>query len=62
MHGNSPLICRYPINLDYDYSALNGFFSYSINNVGDPFIQATYGMHTREFEVSSRVQPLAVTA
>lgn len=44
--------CRYPYNLDFDYGALEGLQKFSINNLGDPFIESNYGVHSREFEVS----------
>jgi len=43
--------CRYPYNLDFDYGALEGLQKFSINNLGDPFIESNYGVHSREFEV-----------
>ncbi len=43
--------CRYPYNLDFDYGALDGLNQFSINNLGDPFIESNYGVHSREFEV-----------
>ena len=46
------LCCRYPYNLDFDYGALEGLQKFSINNLGDPFIESNYGVHSREFEVS----------
>jgi len=46
--------CRYPYNLDFDFSALEGLQKFSINNLGDPFIESNYGVHSREFEVSLR--------
>jgi hypothetical protein len=48
-----PLILRYPYNLDFDYEALEGLNKFSINNLGDPFIESNYGVHSREFEVST---------
>lgn len=42
----------YPYNLDFDYGALERLVKYSINNLGDPFIESNYGVHSREFEVS----------
>jgi histidine decarboxylase len=41
----------YPYNLDFDYGALDGLNRFSINNLGDPFIESNYGVHSREFEV-----------
>lgn len=43
--------CRYPYNLDFDFGALEGLNKFSINNLGDPFIESNYGVHSREFEV-----------
>ena len=54
--GTQSLQCmlprRYPYNLDFDFSALEGLQKFSINNLGDPFIESNYGVHSREFEVS----------
>ena len=50
---------RYPYNLDFDYGALEGLTQYSINNLGDPFIESNYGVHSREFEVSCSVELLS---
>lgn len=41
----------YPYNLDFDFGALEGLNKFSINNLGDPFIESNYGVHSREFEV-----------
>lgn len=41
---------RYPYNLDFNFSALEGLQRFSINNLGDPFIESNYGVHSREFE------------
>ncbi|KAG2444886.1 hypothetical protein HXX76_001623 [Chlamydomonas incerta] len=41
----------YPYNLDFDYGLLEGLTKFSINNLGDPFIESNYGVHSREFEV-----------
>lgn len=41
----------YPYNLDFDFGALEGLTKFSINNLGDPFIESNYGVHSREFEV-----------
>lgn len=40
----------YPYNLNYDYTPLLPFFQYTLNNLGDPFVEGNYGIHTREFE------------
>ncbi|AQK71545.1 Serine decarboxylase [Zea mays] len=41
----------YPYNLDFDYGALTQLQHFSINNLGDPFIESNYGVHSRQFEV-----------
>ncbi|XP_064942496.1 serine decarboxylase 1-like [Musa acuminata AAA Group] len=41
----------YPYNLDLDYGALSQLQHFSINNLGDPFIESNYGVHSRQFEV-----------
>jgi histidine decarboxylase len=40
----------YPYNLDYDYTPLLPFLHYTLNNLGDPYVNGHYGIHTREFE------------
>jgi histidine decarboxylase len=42
---------RYPYNLDFNFGALEGLNKFAINNLGDPFIESNYGVHSREFEV-----------
>lgn len=42
----------YPYNLDFDFEAIRGLNDYCINNLGDPFIESNYGVHSRPFEVS----------
>lgn len=42
----------YPYNLEYDFGCLNTLQNYSINNLGDPFVESNYGVHSREFEVA----------
>ena len=44
-------VTGYPYNLDFDYGALGQLQHFSINNLGDPFIESNYGVHSREFEV-----------
>jgi len=41
----------YPYNLNIDSTHLTDFLSFSINNLGDPFVESNYGVHSREFEV-----------
>lgn len=44
----------YPYNLDFNYSsrALKDLREFSINNLGDPFIESNYGVHSRCFEIA----------
>ena len=41
----------YPYNLDFDYGPLECLQKFMINNLGDPFIESNYGVHSREFEI-----------
>lgn len=41
----------YPYNLTFDLDILKPLQNYSINNLGDPFIESNYGVHSREFEI-----------
>jgi histidine decarboxylase len=41
----------YPYNLDFDFSDLLELQKFSINNLGDPFVESNYGVHSRQFEV-----------
>lgn len=40
----------YPVSKDFDYSELNHFFQYPINNLGDPYEDCTYKVQTHEME------------
>lgn len=40
----------YPVSKDFDYSELYNFFTYPINNLGDPFEKGTYLVQTHEME------------
>ena len=40
----------YPVNQDFDYTALLPFMHYSINNVGDPFHPSNFWGNTHEIE------------
>ena len=37
----------YPYNLDFDYGPLECLQKFMINNLGDPFIESNYGVHSR---------------
>lgn len=50
LHVMSQTAMGYPVNLDYDYSALLPFLQYSANNVGDPFHDSNYTSNTHEIE------------
>ncbi|XP_054787297.1 serine decarboxylase 1-like isoform X2 [Prosopis cineraria] len=41
----------YPYNLDFDYGRVEQLQDFLINNLGDPFIESNYGVHSRAFEV-----------
>jgi histidine decarboxylase len=40
----------YPAAVDYNYSELYPLLSYTLNNVGDPFVESNCGMHSKQFE------------
>lgn len=40
----------YPTAVDFDYSPLYPLLQYSLNNVGDPFVDSHSDMNTRKFE------------
>lgn len=46
----SKFFLGYPSNTHYDYSSLSDFLRFSFNNVGDPFVESTYALGTRDFE------------
>lgn len=40
----------YPVSKDFDFSELSRFLAFPINNLGDPFVDSTYAVDTREME------------
>eukprot|EP01006_Ploeotia_vitrea_P050480 TRINITY_DN67468_c0_g1_i1.p2 TRINITY_DN67468_c0_g1~~TRINITY_DN67468_c0_g1_i1.p2 ORF type:complete len:466 (+),score=256.60 TRINITY_DN67468_c0_g1_i1:59-1456(+) len=42
----------YPYNLSYDHEELFSFLRFSINNLGDPFVESNYRVHSRPFELA----------
>ncbi|WP_212004231.1 histidine decarboxylase [Chitinophaga sp. HK235] len=40
----------YPVSKDFDYSPLYPFLQYPLNNLGDPFVDSTYTVGSREME------------
>lgn len=40
----------YPVSKDFDYSELMPFLQYPLNNLGDPFVDSTYAVDSREME------------
>ncbi len=40
----------YPTNLSFDIHGIERFLEFSINNVGDPYIDGTYKLNSHEFE------------
>ena len=49
---NSDKMLGYPLNKNFDYSALYPFLSYTINNAGDPYELSSLGTNTMNFERS----------
>lgn len=52
LHEKTQNHLGYPYNLDFDYRELTNLVEFSINNLGDPFIESNYGVHSRMFEVA----------
>jgi histidine decarboxylase len=50
---STKLSIGYPANLDFDYALLLPFFQYYLNNVGDPFVEGNFALHSKEFERQS---------
>jgi histidine decarboxylase len=48
--ADSALMLGYPVSKDFDYSELAKFLNFPINNLGDPFVDSTYNVDTREME------------
>jgi histidine decarboxylase len=40
----------YPVSKDFDYSELLPFLQYPLNNLGDPYVDSTYAVDSREME------------
>jgi len=40
----------YPVSKDFDFSELLPFLKYPLNNLGDPFVDSTYAVDSREME------------
>jgi hypothetical protein len=50
LQRKSSLHFGYPYNLMFDFTELQGFMNYSINNLGDPYVPSNYQVHSRQFE------------
>ena len=50
MEKESSRFLGYPSNAVFDYSELYRFLRFPLNNVGDPFVESTYRVHSRSFE------------
>lgn len=48
--SNTDRFLGYPVSKDFDYSALLPFLQYPLNNLGDPFVDSTYAVDSREME------------
>ena len=44
----------YPVSKDFDYSELMPFLFYPLNNLGDPFVDSTYAVDSRDYQL---IQP-----
>jgi len=50
VRDQSSTFVGYPCRGDLDFTPLLPFLEYPINNVGDPFAESTYRIHTRQIE------------
>ena len=50
MEEESSRSVGYPSNGLFDYSDLYRFLRFPLNNIGDPFVESTYRVHSRSFE------------
>lgn len=50
VQSKTRLFLGYPVSKDFDYTELLPFLEYPINNLGDPFVESTYAVDTREME------------
>ena len=50
MRAANDVSLGYPSAKDFDYNELFRFLQFPVNNVGDPFADATYRVESREFE------------
>jgi histidine decarboxylase len=47
---NTTHFLGYPVSKDFDYSDLAPFLQYPLNNLGDPYVDSTYAVGTRDLE------------
>ncbi|MCJ0742121.1 histidine decarboxylase [Pedobacter montanisoli] len=47
---NTDHFMGYPVAKDFDYTDLLPFLNYPMNNLGDPFVDSTYAVDSREME------------
>ncbi|WP_051469896.1 histidine decarboxylase [Fischerella sp. PCC 9605] len=40
----------YPYNLSYDYTPLLNLFNFTLNNLGDPYVESNYAIDSRKYE------------
>ena len=50
IQNKTATVLGYPVAMDFDYSELYRFLQFPVNNIGDPFIESTYGISTRAME------------
>jgi histidine decarboxylase len=51
LRSTQPTNLGFPVAIDFDYSALSGFFGqYLLNNVGDPMVDGAGHNHTKQME------------
>ena len=50
LHISTQNFLGYPVSKDFDIDEVLPFFQYPINNLGDPFVDSTYGVNSNELE------------
>jgi histidine decarboxylase len=50
MRDANDISLGYPASKDFDYTAIERFLKFPINNIGDPFAEGTYRVETHEYE------------
>lgn len=50
IQAKTDLFIGYLVSKDFDFISLTNFLRYPVNNLGDPFVESTWKVNSREFE------------